>query len=50
MARRRLRERAERMLDLSERTQTVYAYFNNDWQGFAVMNAFELMELLGAVV
>jgi hypothetical protein len=22
--------------------------FNNDWQGFAVLNAFELTELLGS--
>jgi uncharacterized protein YecE (DUF72 family) len=45
-----LRERADRVLDLSDRKHTVYVYFNNDWQGFAVLNAFELRELLGAVV
>jgi uncharacterized protein YecE (DUF72 family) len=45
-----LREWADRILDLAERKHTVYVYFNNDWQGFAVLNAFELTELLGAVV
>jgi len=25
----------------------VYAYFNNDWEGFAVRNALELKERLG---
>jgi len=26
----------------------VYAYFNNDWEGFAIRNAVKLLELLGA--
>ena len=45
-----LREWADRILDLAEQKHTVYVYFNNDWHGFAVLNAFELTELLGAAV
>jgi uncharacterized protein YecE (DUF72 family) len=30
------------------RDTEVYAYFNNDWQGFAIKNAMRLKELLGA--
>jgi uncharacterized protein YecE (DUF72 family) len=30
------------------RDTEVYAYFNNDWQGFAIKNARRLKELLGA--
>jgi uncharacterized protein YecE (DUF72 family) len=29
------------------RTETVYAYFNNDWRGFAPANAKELIRVLG---
>jgi uncharacterized protein YecE (DUF72 family) len=29
------------------RTHTIYAYFNNDWQGYAVNNARELRRRLG---
>ena len=25
----------------------VYAYFNNDWEGFAIRNALRLQQLLG---
>jgi uncharacterized protein YecE (DUF72 family) len=28
----------------------VYAYFNNDWEGFAPSNAQALVSLLGATV
>jgi uncharacterized protein YecE (DUF72 family) len=27
--------------------RTVYVYFNNDWQGFAVRNARSLQRMLG---
>ena len=37
---------AERIARWRER-ETVYAYFNNDWQGFAPANALELRRLLG---
>ena len=30
------------------RSVEVFAYFNNDWQGFAVENALYLREVLGA--
>jgi uncharacterized protein YecE (DUF72 family) len=42
-----LREWAERILELAEEGRTTYVYFNNDRQGFAPLNALELMELLG---
>jgi uncharacterized protein YecE (DUF72 family) len=41
-----LREWAER-LDGWRRRVEVYAYFNNDWEGFAVRNGLRLRELLG---
>ncbi len=42
---RELREWAERLAGWRERAD-VYAYFNNDWEGFAVRNASRLRELL----
>jgi uncharacterized protein YecE (DUF72 family) len=40
-----LREWAPRVRDLAERAE-VFAYFNNDWEGFAVRNALRLRALL----
>ena len=42
---RELEEWAERLAGWRERAD-VYAYFNNDWEGFAVRNAVRLRELL----
>jgi len=41
-----LREWAERLRAWS-RTHDVFAYFNNDWEGFAPRNAARLLQLLG---
>jgi uncharacterized protein YecE (DUF72 family) len=43
---RELRELAPRVAELAERAE-VFAYFNNDWEGFAVRNAQALRRLLG---
>jgi uncharacterized protein YecE (DUF72 family) len=40
-----LREWAPRVRELAERAD-VFAYFNNDWQGFAVRNALRLRRLV----
>jgi uncharacterized protein YecE (DUF72 family) len=40
-----LRELAPRVAQLAERAE-VFAYFNNDWEGFAVRNAQKLRRLL----
>jgi uncharacterized protein YecE (DUF72 family) len=40
-----LREWAERVRGLAERAE-VFAYFNNDWEGFAVRNALRLRALV----
>jgi uncharacterized protein YecE (DUF72 family) len=40
-------EWAERIADL-RRGREVFAYYNNDWEGFAVRNALRLRELMGA--
>ena len=42
-----LREWADRIEALRERAE-VYAYFNNDWEAFAVRNGLRLRRLLGA--
>jgi uncharacterized protein YecE (DUF72 family) len=42
-----LREWADRLSDIRERAE-LFAYFNNDWEGFAVRNALRLRELLSA--
>jgi uncharacterized protein YecE (DUF72 family) len=42
-----LEEWAQRLGDWSREVE-VYAYFNNDWEGFAPRNALRLRELLGA--
>jgi uncharacterized protein YecE (DUF72 family) len=42
-----LREWAERLTGVREQAE-LFAYFNNDWEGFAVSNALRLRELLGA--
>jgi uncharacterized protein YecE (DUF72 family) len=44
-----LEEWAERLRAWGERGD-VYAYFNNDWEGFAPRNALHLRELLGSLV
>ncbi len=44
---RQLDEWAER-IDGWRRDHDVFAYFNNDWEGFAVRNASLLRKLLGA--
>jgi uncharacterized protein YecE (DUF72 family) len=41
-----LREWAGRLDSVREQAE-VYAYFNNDWEGFAVRNATRLKELMG---
>jgi uncharacterized protein YecE (DUF72 family) len=43
---RELEEWASRIADWRERVD-VYAYFNNDWMGFAVRNGLRLKKLLG---
>ena len=40
-----LREWAPRVRELAERAE-VFAYFNNDWEGFAVQNALRLRQLV----
>jgi uncharacterized protein YecE (DUF72 family) len=42
-----LRGWAERLTGVRERAE-LFAYFNNDWEGFAVSNALRLRELLDA--
>ena len=42
-----LREWAGRLAPVAARAE-VFAYFNNDWEGFAVRNALRLRELMGA--
>jgi uncharacterized protein YecE (DUF72 family) len=37
---------AERIRGLGDRCEAVYAYFNNDWEGFALGNALSLREML----
>ena len=44
---RELQEWAERIGGWREADLDVYAYFNNDWEGFAVYNGVRLKELLG---
>jgi uncharacterized protein YecE (DUF72 family) len=44
---RELAEWAERIGDWRERAE-IYAYFNNDWMGYAVRNGLRLRERLGA--
>jgi uncharacterized protein YecE (DUF72 family) len=41
-----LREWAERLRDWSREVE-VFAYFNNDWEVFAVRNALRMKQLLG---
>jgi len=43
-----LRSWADRIRQVLARERDVYVYFNNDWRGFAAMNAAELQELIGA--
>jgi uncharacterized protein YecE (DUF72 family) len=42
-----LQEWAERIAGWSERGVDVHAYFNNDWEGFAIRNGLRLQQLLG---
>jgi uncharacterized protein YecE (DUF72 family) len=42
-----LREWAPRVRELAERAE-VFAYFNNDWEGFAVQNALRLRKLVAS--
>jgi uncharacterized protein YecE (DUF72 family) len=42
-----LREWAERIECWRQADLDVYAYFNNDWEGYAVKNGLRLKELLG---
>jgi uncharacterized protein YecE (DUF72 family) len=42
-----LAEWADRILGWGEAGIDVYAYFNNDWEGYAVRNGLRLRELLG---
>jgi uncharacterized protein YecE (DUF72 family) len=44
---RELEEWAERIAAWGDGGHEVYAYFNNDWEGFAVQNGLRLKELLG---
>jgi uncharacterized protein YecE (DUF72 family) len=44
---RELQEWAERIGGWRDAELDVYAYFNNDWEGFAVYNGLRLKELLG---
>jgi uncharacterized protein YecE (DUF72 family) len=45
---RELEEWAERIAAWRDGGNDVYAYFNNDWEGFAVKNGLKLKELLDA--
>ena len=45
---RELEEWAERLGGWRDRGIDVYAYFNNDWEGYAVKNGLKLKELLNA--
>jgi uncharacterized protein YecE (DUF72 family) len=45
---RELEEWAERIAGWRDDGIDVYAYFNNDWEGYAVKNGLRLKELLGA--
>ncbi len=45
---RELQEWAERIGAWRDEAIDVYAYFNNDWEGFAVRNGLRLKELVGA--
>jgi len=42
-----IREWADRISEWREAAIDVYAYYNNDWEGFAVRNGLRLKELLG---
>jgi uncharacterized protein YecE (DUF72 family) len=42
-----LEEWAERIAGWRDTGHDVYAYFNNDWEGYAVKNGLKLKELLG---
>jgi uncharacterized protein YecE (DUF72 family) len=42
-----LREWAQRLAGWSEAGIDVHAYFNNDWEGFAIRNALRMQQLLG---
>jgi uncharacterized protein YecE (DUF72 family) len=42
-----LREWADRIAAWRDGGVDVYAYFNNDWEGFAIRNALRLQQLLG---
>ena len=42
-----LEERAGWIAGWRDRGIDVYAYFNNDWEGFAVKNGLRLKKLLG---
>jgi len=44
---REIREWAERIAGWRDDEIDVYAYYNNDWEGFAVRNGLRLKELLG---
>jgi uncharacterized protein YecE (DUF72 family) len=44
---RELDEWAERIDGWRRRGTDVYAYFNNDWEGYAIKNALGLKERLG---
>jgi uncharacterized protein YecE (DUF72 family) len=46
---RELQEWAERIAGWQDDGIDVYAYFNNDWEGFAVRNGLRLKELLGKI-
>jgi uncharacterized protein YecE (DUF72 family) len=43
---RELEEWAERIAEWRDAGRDVYAYFNNDWEGYAVRNGLKLKELL----
>ncbi|HEU6444831.1 MAG TPA: DUF72 domain-containing protein, partial [Gaiellaceae bacterium] len=42
-----IREWAERISGWRDAGIDVYAYYNNDWEGYAVRNGLRLRELLG---
>jgi uncharacterized protein YecE (DUF72 family) len=44
---RELKEWTERIEGWRDTGQDVYAYFNNDWEGYAVKNGLRLKEMLG---
>jgi len=44
-----LQDWTPRLLDLLERTETVFGYFNNHFYGYAPFNALQMLEIMGSI-